>query len=151
MSDDPILTLSDALVEWINAGGYDQAFEAQRVWSPTIARNALAGVKVLVHPAAAAESMLTRAADQQDLDVAVVVLAPVERRTDVADPLDKYDLDPLLLLVRQLKRRLARVVLGGYSRYATLNSPIYNPAHLLDLRQFTSILLVRFRGSETVA
>ena len=133
-----------ALVEDLNAAVFSLPFSAVRAYLPLYDLGEMERLHVTVVVAGRTVTPASRRQLQIDhrLDIAVQQKLPVE------DPLT---CDPLLGLVAEIADHLAGHALAGADGAVwvkTEHEPLVDPAHLNELRQFTSLLTVTYRTWE---
>ena len=136
-----IVDIAEAVVVELNAGEFSQAFAAQRLYRPQFDLAEMADLHVTVVPKGIETSIASRSGVQCDVSVDVAVQKKLQ--TEDAD-----EIDPLMSLVEEIAdffrgRKLSQCPKASW--VATANEPVYSPAHLEELRQFTSVLTVTFR------
>ncbi|MCG3178314.1 MAG: hypothetical protein BIFFINMI_00640 [Phycisphaerae bacterium] len=141
MADPVVIQIADAVVAELNAGGFSQAFVAQRAYAPVFDLGEMADLHVTVVPRAASAERLDRASRQFDYSIDVAV------QKKLADG-GNVEIDALMFLVEQIAdhfngRRPAQLNSAVCLRVE--NDPIYSPEHMRELRQFTSVLTLVFR------
>lgn len=140
-----ILAAADAVVEAINASGllatFPGALPAVRAYVPQYDLQDMGVLHVTVAPKGIVESIGSRSVLQYDLSVDVAV----QRKAQAGDAVD---LDPLLDLVVALADFFRLRRLGPYPDavwVSTEHLALFDPEHLTNLRQFTSVLTLTFR------
>jgi hypothetical protein len=122
-------------------------FKAERLLVPvySLSRD-MADLKVTVVPRARTSARLSRGHAKDDthaVDIAVQQRVSVEASADV----DAGLVDKLLLLVEEVGDYLMAADLASpRARLQTVeNDPAYDPAHMEELRQFTSVITATYR------
>lgn len=145
----PLLAVADAVVTLLNAasdaGTFSQEFRAERLYVPVYQ---LADEVRLLKVTVLARGQTHERADRGNLlACAYLVDVGVQKRVPGLDWGDKTELDALMGLAQELADYLWKTPLSSPSvkAFAIENDPAYDPAHLEELRQFTSVLTVTYR------
>ena len=141
-----ILTIADAVVTALNAGGFAQPFTAVRLYRPQFELKDMSVLHVTVVPRGLVIQTASRAIDQHDyqIDVAVQKRLGTENTAEI---------DSLMALVEQIADRFRHKVLETDPEACWVkseNAPVYAPEHLGQLRQFTSVLTFTFRVMRSI-
>ena len=146
MADVKIVQLADAVVADLAAHQFSQAFTPTRAYVPTIDLQEVKDLVVTVVPNARSETPVSRADDQVDYTIEVGVQKKISGDVNTSG-----EVDVLLALVLEIAAFLNRHRLteaADMTWVGTENDPVYYPEHLLNLRQFTSVLKVSYRQIE---
>jgi hypothetical protein len=116
--------IADAVVETLNGATLSQPFTACRYYLPEF--------------------------DAKEMDALHVSVVPAELDVMKQDPpgLDTAAIDGLMRLVEEIDDLFRHKPLSGYPEAhwtKTKNKPIYDPKHLKEHNQFTSLLVFTFR------
>jgi len=141
-----ITEIADAVVTALNAAHLSQPFEAQRYYLPEFDLKDMDTLHVSVVPAELDEEIADRARDRAEYKIHVAV----QKRVTKSDPpgIDQAAIDGLMTLVQEIDDLFRHKALVGYAQASwvkTENKPIYDPKHLKDSGQFTSLLVFTFR------
>lgn len=131
--------IADAVAVELNQGSFDLPFTAQRLNLPEFDLAEMGTLHVTVVPKGVKESYLARNAAQVDYSVDVGVM---KRFSDQADQ------DAMLGLAEEIRTFFRLRRLATYPAAICVgseNDPIYDPAHMREKRQFTSVLTLTFR------
>ena len=143
MSQADIVTLADALLADINATAFSQSFTARRTYLPIAELETQGVLSVTMLPRGDDITLTDRNATQHDMTFDVAVqkkLANVSNR----------DIDPLVYLTQQLLDYFWFNKLPNNTTLVTESvSILYYSDHLQQLRQFTSVISLTFRGWRT--
>ena len=146
MADVKIVQLADAVVADLAAEQFSQAFTPTRAYVPTIDLQEVKDLVVTVVANARSETPVSRADDEVDYTIDVGVQKKISGDVNTSG-----EVDALLALVLEVAAFLNRHRLteaADMTWVGTKNDPIYYPEHLLNLRQFTSVLSVSYRQIE---
>ena len=136
-----IVGVAQAVTDELNAGSFSLPFTAERKYLPIYTLQDMKGLHVTVVPRGVAVSSLGRARNQYDYQVDVAVQKKLAEE-------EAGEIDPLMSLVEEIADHFRLKRLAGYPNAAwarTTNEPVYDPEHLNELRQFTSVLTFSFR------
>ncbi len=134
-----VTEIADAVAASLNAGSFSQTFDAQRAYQPVYELPDLQALKVSVVP----RSLRIERSDRSGHYFEVAVNVAVQKRVN-AD--DLQALDDLMKLVEELADHLRATRLDSPDviPVSVANEPIYEPDHLEQWRQFTSVLTVTY-------
>ena len=138
--------IADAVVETLNGATLSQPFTACRYYLPEFDAKEMDALHVSVVPAELDEEMADRSRDKAEYKIHVAV----QKRVMKQDPpgLDTAAIDGLMRLVEEIDDLFRHKPLSGYPEAhwtKTKNKPIYDPKHLKEHNQFTSLLVFTFR------
>jgi hypothetical protein len=136
-----IVAVAEAVKDALNAGTFSQPVTAERKYLPLFTLPDMKDLHVTVVPKGVTVSSLGRNRNQYDYQVDVAV------QKKLADE-GPSDVDPLMSLVEEVADFFRLKRLAGYPNAVwarTENAPVYDPEHLKELRQFTSLLTFTFR------
>jgi hypothetical protein len=141
-----VIEIADAVVTALNAAKLSQPVEAQRHYLPEFDLADMDALHVSVVPAELEEEIADRSRDWAEYKIHVAV----QKRVSKQDPpgLDATAIDGLMTLVEEIDDLFRHKPLAGYGQAhwtKTENKPIYDPKHLKDQGQFTSLLVLTFR------
>ena len=141
-----VLEIADAVVAALNSARLSQAFEARRYYLPEFDLKDMDTLHVSVVPAELDEEIADRSRDRAEYKIHVAV----QKRVAKKDPpgLDQAAIDGLMQLVQEIDDLFRHKPLAGYTQASwakTENKPIYDPKHLKENNQFTSLLVFTFR------
>lgn len=136
-----IQNIAEALKQELTTGTFGQPFTPERMYVPEFTLPEMQTMRVSVVPAAWNMSLASRRQSQDEYDIFVGIQKKLAGITSA-------DVDPMLALVEEIAgflkfRRLASYPDPVWVR--TENEPIYDPDHLFEMNQFTSILTVTYR------
>lgn len=135
-----IVAIADAVTAELNGNSFSQPFTAQRLYLPVFDLQSMSELKVTVVPKGITTSSLDRSRDNFDYQIDVAVQKKTPNEIEV--------IDSLMLLVEEIGDHFRSNPLASYpgARCTSVeNTPVYAPDHLLELRQFTSVLTLTFR------
>jgi hypothetical protein len=140
------IQIADAVVETLNGATLSQPFAAARYYLPEFDAKEMDVLHVSVVPAELNEEMADRTRDKAEYKVHVAI----QKRVAKQDPpgLDTAAIDGLMQLVEEIDDLFRHKPLAGYPEAhwtKTENKPIYDPKHLKEHNQFTSLLVFTFR------
>ncbi len=140
------IRIADAVVAALNAAALSQPFTAVRHYLPEFDLKEMDTLHVSVVPAELDEEIADRVRDRAEYKIHVAV----QKRVSKQDPpgLDAAAIDALMQLVEEIDDLLRHKPLAGYEQAhwtKTENKPIYDPKHLKEHGQFTSLLVFTFR------
>ena len=141
-----IVWIAKAVVNAINAATLSQPVDAKRYYLPEFDLKEMDSLHVSVVPAELDEEVADRSRDRAEYKIHVAVQKRVSRR----DPpgLNEAAIDALMHLVEEIDDLFRHRALVGYESATwvkTENRPIYDPKHLKEHNQFTSLLVLTFR------
>lgn len=141
-----IVDIADAVVTTLNGTGLSQPFEAQRYYLPEFELKDMDTIHVSVVPAELDEEVADRSRDRAEYKIHIAV----QKRVTKQDPpgFDEAALDAMMQLVEEIDDLFRHKPLVGYEQASwtkTENKPIYDPKHLKEHGQFTSLLVLTFR------
>jgi hypothetical protein len=141
-----VVEIADAVVAALNAAHLSQPFEAKRYYLPEFDLKDMDTLHVSVVPAELDEELADRSRERAEYKIHVAV----QKRVAKNDPpgLDEAEIDDLMTLVQEIDDLFRHKPLAGFTqaRWArTENKPIYDPKHLKESGQFTSLLVFTFR------
>lgn len=142
-----VIDIANAVVALINGGMYVQPVTAKRLYQPVLELPEADALTVSIVPKAQTVNPGTRTDDFIEVAVDVAVQKKV-----TFDLSDQTALDELMLLVEQIIDRLRHkhLEIGTLTPKRALfvsivNEPVFAPDHLEQLRQFTSVIMVRYQ------
>jgi len=136
-----LITIAEAVVTRLNAGDYSQEFTAERKYVPKYDLKDVKTLQVAVVPRSQAIARASRTEDYFDCAAHVGVMKKV-------DPDDLDEVDALCLLVQEILDELRGKPITDPIQAAWLsiaNEPAWDPEHMDQLRQFTSVITVNYR------
>ena len=140
-----LIALADAVTAALNAGAFGQLFTAQRLYRPVFDLADLVDqLHVSVVPRSIEREVQDRSSNAVTLAIDIGVQCKPANLSDAA-------LDELMLLVEQLATYLDRRELPDLPDavwQGCRNVPAYDPEHLSELGQFTSVLTVTYELTE---
>jgi hypothetical protein len=137
-----IIDIADAVTAELNAakvGTFAMAFIAARMNLPEFDLSAMDTLHVTVVPKGVKESYASRNSAQAEYSVDVGVMKRF---------INQADQDAMLGLVEQIRTFFRMRRLAQYQPAMCVgaeNDPVYDPTHLREKRQFTSVLTLTFR------
>jgi hypothetical protein len=134
-----LIDVADAVAAELNAAELSQAFIAKVNLKPEFELKDLKNLKVTVVP----KSLKFSGAVRQESAKEVQIDIGVQKKT--ADP---EQLATLLQLVEDIAGIFDRKRLAGFPKAVCVgieNDPVYDPEHLRQYRQFTSVITLKFR------
>ncbi|KAA0220478.1 MAG: hypothetical protein KJ057_12920 [Phycisphaerae bacterium] len=142
-----VVEIANAVVALINSGTYAEPVVAKRLYQPVLELPEAEALMVSVVPKAQTVNPGTRTDDFIEVAVDVAVQQKV-----TFDASDQSALDGLMALVEQIIDRLRHehLEIGTTTLKRALfvsiaNEPVFAPDHLEQLRQFTSVVTVRYQ------
>jgi len=135
-----IIAIADAVVALLGTGTFSQPITPLRSYQPTYELKDLDVLKVNVVPRAIAIEPGTRSASFREVTVDVAIQKKVT-------PEDTAAMDGLMDLVEEIVGFLNLKNLSSSPSWKfkeITNDPVFEPDHLKDWRQFTSIVSVRY-------
>ena len=135
-----IVAIADAVTAELNGNSFSQPLTAQRLYLPVFDFPSMSELKVTVVPKGITTSSLDRSRDSFDYQIDIAI----QKKT----PNEIEFIDSLMLLVEEIGDHFRSNPLASYpgARCTGVeNTPVYAPDHLLELRQFTSVLTLTFR------
>jgi hypothetical protein len=141
-----ITEITEAVVAALSAATLSQPLVAQRHYLPEFDLQEMDTLHVSVVPAEMDEEIADRSRDLAEYKIHVAV----QKRVSQQNPpgLDTLAIDGLMTLVQEIDDLFRHKALPGceQARWAkTENKPIYDPKHLKEHGQFTSLLVFTFR------
>jgi hypothetical protein len=141
-----IAQIADAVVAVLNAASLSQPVTAVRYYLPEFDLKEMVDLHVSVVPAELEEEIADRTRDRAEYKIHVAV----QKRVTKQDPpgLDTEAIDSLMTLVEEIDDLFRHKPMAGYEQAhwtKTENKPIYDPKHLKEHGQFTSLLVFTFR------
>ena len=141
-----IVDIANAVVAVLNGAHLSQPLAAVRHYLPEFDLKEMGELHVSVVPAELDEEMADRSRDQAEYKIHVAV----QKRVTTQDPpgLDNAAIDGLMRLVEEIDDLFRHKPLAGFEQAhwaKTENKPIYDPKHLKEHGQFTSLLALTFR------
>ena len=141
-----VVDIANAMVTALNGSALSQPFEASRYYLPEFDLKEMDTLHVSVVPAELDEEIADRSRDRAEYKIHVAV----QKRVTKSDPpgLDPAAIDALMQLVEEIDDLFRHKPLMGYEAASwakTENKPIYDPKHLKEHGQFTSLLVFTFR------
>jgi len=136
-----IIDIADAVVTAINAATLSQPVQAERLYLPEFELKDMGTLHISVVPAELEEEIADRQRDSGDYTIHVAVQQRVGK-------FDNATLDGLMGLVEEIGDLFRHQQLPGYPQaqwLKTENRPIYDPKHLKEHGQFTSLLVLTFQ------
>jgi hypothetical protein len=140
------IQIADAVTAALNAATLSQPFTAVRHYLPEFDLKEMETLHVSVVPAELDEETADRTRDRAEYKIHVAV----QKRVAKQDPpgIDTAAIDALMQLVEEIDDLFRHKRLAGYEQAhwaKTENKPIYDPKHLKEHGQFTSLLVFTFR------
>jgi hypothetical protein len=135
------ITIADALVTELNGHAFSQSFKAVRAYLPCYKLEDMGTLHVTVVPATFESEPADRS---RDLERHVLHVAVQQR---FSGDVSNGSLDALVLLCQEIRDFLRTLVLTNASqsrRTKTECKPIYDPGHLKEFGQFTSLLAITY-------
>ena len=134
-----LIDIADAVAAELNNAELSQEFIAEVNLKPEFELKDLKELKITVVP----KSLKFSGATRQESGREVQIDIGVQKKT--ADP---EQLAALLQLVEEIAGIFDRKRLTGYQKAVCVeieNDPVYDPEHLRQYRQFTSVVTLKFR------
>jgi len=141
-----VTEIADAVVTALNDATLSQPLAADRHYLPEFDLTAMDQLHVSVVPAELDEEIADRARDRAEYKIHVAVQKRVSQQESPG--LDTTAIDALMGLVEEIDDLFRHKPLAGYEAAhwtKTENKPIYDPKHLKEHGQFTSLLVLTFR------
>ena len=141
-----IIRIADAVVAALNGATLSQPLTAVRHYLPEFDLKEMGELHVSVVPAELDEEIADRARDRAEYKIHIAI----QKRVAKQDPpgLDTAAIDELMRLVEEIDDLMRHKPLTGYPDAhwtKSENKPIYDPKHLQEHGQFTSLLALTFR------
>jgi hypothetical protein len=134
-----LIDIADAVAAELNAAELSLEFTAEVNLKPEFELKDLKELKVTVVPKSLKFSGATRQESAKEVQIDV----GVQKKTA-----DSEQLAALLQLVEEIAGIFDRKRLAGYQKAVCIgieNEPVYDPEHLRQYRQFTSVITFKFR------
>jgi hypothetical protein len=141
-----VLKVADAVVQSLNAASFSQSFTAERYYLPEFDLTEMDTLHVSVVPAELDEEIADRSRDRAEYKIHVAVQKRVAKQDGTG--LDNSAIDALMRLVEEIDDLFRHKPLTGCEEahwIKTENKPIYDPRHLKEHNQFTSLLAFTYR------
>ena len=141
-----VIDIADAVTAMLNAASLSQPFTAARHYLPEFDLKEMNELHISVVPAELDEEMSDRSRDRAEYKIHVAVQKRVVKQSPPG--LDNAAIDGLMTLVQEIDDLLRHKPLAGYPQahwIKTENKPIYDPKHLKEHGQFTSLLAFTYR------
>ena len=140
-----VIEIADAVVAALNGASLSQEVTAVRHYLPEFDLKEMDQLHVSVVPAELDEEIADRTRDKAEYKIHVAV----QKRVTKQDPpgLDTTAIDDLMTLVEEIDDLFRHKPLSGFEQahwLKTENKPIYDPKHLKENGQFTSLLAFTF-------
>jgi hypothetical protein len=145
-TDCTTIRIADAVVAVLNSATLSQPFTAARHYLPEFDLTEMDTLHVSVVPAELDEEIADRVRDRAEYKIHVAVQKRVTRQEPPG--LDTAAIDALMRLVEEIDDVFRHKPLTGYEKahwVRSENKPIYDPKHLKEHNQFTSLLALTFR------
>jgi hypothetical protein len=147
-----IIDLADLLVAAINDSGL--GITARRGYLPLLKReSSVDSLSCLVIPKSDAATLDSRSTQLADREIFVGLIQKLD--PGGGDTFDTAAIDALMCVMQELKDVISFGVLGddanSYTWIKTEHTTLFDPEHLEQFRQFTSILTVTYRNEEQKA
>jgi DNA-binding XRE family transcriptional regulator len=142
MASAVLIDVADAVVADLNAATLSQPVTAARLYLPQFDLKEMTTLHVSVVPKAETIAAASRASTQHDYAIDV----GVQKKLAAGD---NAEIDPLMLLAQEIADYFRfRPLTGRTERWVRteVKAP-YSPEHLDQLRQFTSVVTLVFRGA----
>jgi hypothetical protein len=134
-----MIQVADAIVAELNAHAFSQTFTAARMYLPEFELKDLQTLHVTVVPRGVVINPAARHVNQHDIQIDIAV----QKKTDVTS-----ELDALMGLVQEITLYFQQRRLTGYAQASWLKTeilPVYDPDHLREYGQFTSVATFTYR------
>ncbi|NLY02727.1 MAG: hypothetical protein GXY83_42280 [Rhodopirellula sp.] len=141
-----VIQIADAVVAALNAATLSQPFSAVRYYLPEFDLKEMKDLHVSVVPAELDEEIADRGRDRAEYKIHVAVQKRVAKQD--SSGLDNAAIDALMQLVQEIDDLFRHKPLAGFEQALwakTENKPNYDPKHLQENQQFTSLLAFTFR------
>jgi hypothetical protein len=141
-----VIEIADAVVKVLNDAQLSLSFTAARHFLPEFNLPEMDTLHVSVVPAELDEEIADRSRDRAEYRIHVAVQKRVTQIDGTG--LDTTAIDALMQLVQEIDDLFRHKPLTGYETahwVKTENKPIYDPKHLKEHGQFTSLLILTFR------
>ncbi|MBN2445641.1 MAG: hypothetical protein JXO22_02875 [Phycisphaerae bacterium] len=150
MADSVLVTLSDAIVASLKAVTLSLEFDVYRAYRPVIELADIATTVVTVIPKSVSVMGATRCDSFFDCAIDIGVqrkISPEKPSQDPDVPYDLSEVDELMQLVQEIGDHLRGTRLTGLttSWISLENEPVFASEHLVQHRQFTSLLTITYR------
>jgi len=138
-----VVDVTEAVVVALNgatSGTFSQGFLAKRAYHVTADLKTLDGIlRVLVVPRGTTHTILSRSSIVVEVEVDVGVLKKLSE-------IDNISIDTMMQLVQEILDFLTGLKPVGFSWVGVDNDPVYSPEHMLESKQFVSVVRARYRG-----
>lgn len=141
-----VVEIADAVVAALNAAALSLPLAAERSYLPEFDLGQMKDLHVTVVPAELDEELLDRTRDAAQYKIHLAVQKRVSKAG--GGGLDSQAIDALMHLVEEIDDLFRHKPLAGYPQahwVKTENRPIYDPKHLKEHSQFTSLLILTFQ------
>jgi ribosomal protein L31E len=141
-----IVQIADAVTAALSAATLSQPFSAVRYYLPEFDLKEMKDLHISVVPAELDEEIADRGRDRAEYKIHVAVQKRVAKPD--SSGLDNAAIDVLMQLVQEIDDLFRHKPLSGFEQALwakTENKPIYDPKHLQEHQQFTSLLAFTFR------
>lgn len=136
-----LVQVAEAVTEELNLGSFSQPVSAERSYQPLFDLPEMSELHVTVVPGSRKVKTLGRNRNQYDLAVEIGVQKRLSGQGN-------DEADDLMALVEEIEDYFRLRRLGGFTQAIWIhseNSPVYDPEHLNDMHQFTSVLTLVYR------
>jgi len=140
------IQIADAMVAALNGATLSQSFTAKRHYLPEFDLKEMETLHVSVVPAELDEEIADRSRDHAEYKIHIAVQKRVAKQAPPG--LDTAAIDSLMRLVEEIDDLFRHKPLAGFEQahwVKTENKPIYDPNHLKEHSQFTSLLAFTYR------
>lgn len=137
--------LAAALVAELNEQQFSQAFTAVRAYVPNYTLEDMDTLHITVVPASLDDEPADRSRNQEEH---VFHIAIQKRFRATSGQVALNDADAIMLLVQEIRDYLWHNRLADFQDARIVkseNKPIYDPKHLAELNQITSLLAITYR------
>jgi len=140
------IQIADAMVAALNGATLSQSFTAKRHYLPEFDLKEMETLHVSVVPAELDEEIADRSRAHAEYKIHIAVQKRVAKQAPPG--LDTAAIDSLMRLVEEIDDLFRHKPLAGFEQahwVKTENKPIYDPNHLKEHSQFTSLLAFTYR------
>jgi hypothetical protein len=134
------IQLAEAVKDALNAKVFSKSFQAIRGYRPKYELSDLKTLRVVVVPKGLTIDTQNRDKDSHAYDIDIGVLKKLDKDTNES-------IDPYMFLMQEIRDEFRRTRLAGFPSAwpdRLTNVPIYDPRHLDEYHQFTSVVTITY-------
>lgn len=136
-----IVDIAEAVKNELNGHHFSQSFTAVRTYLPVYELKDMGTLHVTVVPKSRELQLETRRDVRRDYEIDIAVQKRFSADTAA-------EIDPLMTLVEEITDFFVPGRMTSYPAavcFPATNNPVYSPAHMRRMRQFTSVVTLTFR------